>query len=299
VLDDAAYRELLAIRATRPTEIAERWQQRRRRPLLSPDGTLFLLAADHPARGMLAAGSQGRAMADRRDLLARLMTGLAVPGVDGVLATADVLEDLLVLGGLEGKVAFGSMNRGGLAGAVFELDDRVTGYSPEAIADYGLDGGKLLLRMDPADPGTLATLEYCAHAVACLATRGLTVMIEPFAALRDGGGQLRHDLRAGPMARVLAVAAGLGPTSAYTWLKVPVIPDMAGMLAATTLPCVLLGGDPGDAGGLGELWPDALAHPQVRGVVVGRSVLYPADGDVEGAVERLAGLLEKAGRQIP
>jgi hypothetical protein len=38
-----------------------------------------------------------------------------------------VLEDLLLLRRLDGKVAIGSMNRGGLAGTVFEIDDRFTG----------------------------------------------------------------------------------------------------------------------------------------------------------------------------
>jgi hypothetical protein len=72
---DAAYRGLLQVRAGSPEEIARRWRVRRRRPLLGRHGTLFLLAADHPARGMFAAGGRQRAVADRRDLLSRLVTG--------------------------------------------------------------------------------------------------------------------------------------------------------------------------------------------------------------------------------
>ena len=67
-------------------------------------------------------------MASRTDLLDRLVTALARPGVDGLLATADIVEDLLLLGALEDKVVFASMNRGGLQGSVFEMDDRQTGY---------------------------------------------------------------------------------------------------------------------------------------------------------------------------
>ena len=66
-------------------------------------------------------------MNSRTDLLDRLRAALADPGVDGVLATSDILDDLLLLGALEDKVVFSSMNRGGLAGAQFELDDRMTG----------------------------------------------------------------------------------------------------------------------------------------------------------------------------
>ena len=55
-------------------------------------------------------------MGNRISLLERLEAALARPGVDGLLASPDILEDLLLLGALEGKVAIGSMNRGGLQG---------------------------------------------------------------------------------------------------------------------------------------------------------------------------------------
>ena len=70
-------------------------------------------------------------MARRRDLLGRLLVALAQPGVDGVLATPDVIEDLLMLDALDGRIAIGSMNRGGLPGAAWELDDRFTAYDAD------------------------------------------------------------------------------------------------------------------------------------------------------------------------
>jgi hypothetical protein len=66
----------------------------------------MIVAADHPARGALAVGSRPTAMNSRLELLDRLCTALADPGVDGVLATADVLDDLVLLGALEDKVVF-------------------------------------------------------------------------------------------------------------------------------------------------------------------------------------------------
>ena len=92
----------------------------------------MIVAADHPARGALAVGSRPTAMNSRTDLLDRLRAALADPGVDGVLATSDILDDLLLLGALEDKVVFSSMNRGGLAGAQFELDDRMTAATAAA-----------------------------------------------------------------------------------------------------------------------------------------------------------------------
>ena len=88
---------------------------------------MFLVAADHPARGALASGGDAMAMADRRSLLSRLVEALQHPDVDGVLGTPDIIEELLLLGVLEDKVVIGSMNRGGLDGATWTMDDRFTG----------------------------------------------------------------------------------------------------------------------------------------------------------------------------
>ena len=81
-------------------------------------------------------------MGDRRELLRRLCTALEHPGVNGVLATPEVVDDLLLLGALEEKVVIGSMNRGGLQKASFELDDRFTAYRAQTIAAMGFEGGK-------------------------------------------------------------------------------------------------------------------------------------------------------------
>ena len=79
--------------------------------MFGEDGKLMIIAGDHPARGALAAGGRATAMASRIDLLDRLRTALSRPGVDGLLATADIAEDLLLLGVLEDKLLFASMNR--------------------------------------------------------------------------------------------------------------------------------------------------------------------------------------------
>lgn len=286
--DFVALREL---RATRPEAVAEAAARRVRRTTAGGDGRLLLLAADHPARGALGVRDDHQAMTDRYDLLRRLVVALRRPGVDGVLGTADVLEDLLLLGALDGKLVIGSMNRGGLQGARFELDDRFTGYDAAGIAAMGLDGGKMLTRIDLDDPGTVATLEGAGRAVGQLAARRLIALVEPFLSRRVDG-RVVNELTAAAVAKSVAIVAGLGATSAYTWLKLPVVPEMAAAMAATTLPTLLLGGDP-TAGPEQTYarWRDALALPGVRGLVVGRALLYPRDGDVAGAVDAAAGLV--------
>ncbi|HET9555696.1 MAG TPA: aldolase, partial [Actinomycetota bacterium] len=142
---DERYRTVLEARTRRPEAIAEA-AARRARPvsLFNDHGRLMMIAADHPARGALRAGDRALAMADRVDLLDRLCLALSRPGVNGVLGTPDVLEDLLLLGALDNKVVVGSMNRGGLAGTVFEIDDRFTAYDAASLARDGFEGGKML-----------------------------------------------------------------------------------------------------------------------------------------------------------
>jgi len=285
-------RAILDVRTRRPEAIAEAALRRKRRAaLLSDDNQLFIMAADHPARGALRVGDRPMAMADRPALLERLALALSRPGVDGVLGTADIIEDLLLMGVLDDKVIVGSMNRGGLAGTVFEIDDRFTGYDAAAIARMGLDGGKMLFRIDPEDPATAATMESCARAVSDLAAHGLMALVEPFICRRVDG-RVRNDLSPEAVTRAIAVASGLGTTSAYTWLKVPVADDMERVLAASTLPALLLGGEVSDDQDAAfDRWRKALRFPSVHGLVVGRTLLFPPDGDVAGAVDAAVSLM--------
>jgi len=260
--------DLTEIRARRPEAIAQA-AAARTRPAELPE-RLMVIAADHPGRGML--------LGERNDLLDRLVLALSRPGVNGVLGTPDILEDLLLLGALDDKVVVGSMNRGGLHGATWSLDDRFTAYDAAAIARNRFEGGKMLLHLDTDDPLTAATLAGCAHAVSGLAERRLLALVEPF--WRDASAE-------GAM-KAISVASALGTSSAYTWLKVPVVDEMERVMTASTLPALVLGGGgPADY----DAWDRALALPTVRGLVIGRSLLYPADGDVAGAVDIATGLV--------
>ncbi len=282
---------LIRARVEHPEAIAVAAQGRQRRPLLGSTGRLMIIAADHTARGILSVRGRSGAMANRIELLDRLMIGLSRPGVDGVLGTADIIEDLLLLGALDGKLAIGSMNRGGLPGSAFEIDDRFTGYRAADIVAGALDGGKMLLRIDLSDPATAPTLESAAAALRDLSAARLMAVVEPFIVTRKDGRAV-NDLTPDAVIKSVTIAAGLGGTSAYTWLKLPVVPEMERVAAASTLPVLLLGGDPfGDPDRMYASWKQALQLPTVRGLVVGRSLLYPADDDVAGAVDTAVGLL--------
>ncbi|MFF3468143.1 aldolase [Streptomyces sp. NPDC002619] len=258
--------------------------------LLGEHGKAMIIAADHPARGANGVGGDPTALADRFQLLDRMCVALKRPGVTGVLATADILEDLLLLGVLDGKSVFGSMNRAGLAGSVFEIDDRFTGYDAETIAAMGFDGGKMLTRIALGDPATPSALENTARAVNKLNDRHLIAMVEPFISeWRDG--KIRNDLSPDAVVKSITIASGLGRRTAYTWLKLPVVADMERVLASSTLPALLLGGEVTDLDAAFASWGKALKLPTAQGLVVGRSLLYPSDGDVAGAVDRAVSLL--------
>ena len=280
-------------RAADPDEITRAWRNRRRGER-NEDGRLMILAADHPARGALGVRGDDTAMASRADLLQRLAVALSRPGVDGVLGTADILEDLLLSGLLEGKVVLGSMNRGGLQGAEFEFDDRWTGYDADTLAANGLDGGKMLTRVCLEEEYTATVLESSGRAVTALASRGLMALVEPFLSIRVAADKVCNLLDPDSVIKSIQIAAGLGATSAYTWLKLPVVAEMHRVLDATTLPSLLLGGDPtGDADETYAQWAEALTHPTAMGLVIGRALLYPAGNDVTQAVDTAVGLVHQ------
>ncbi|GGH48532.1 class I fructose-bisphosphate aldolase [Microbacterium album] len=285
------FQRLRDIRAHEPNRIGEMHAARRRRDVLQGDGRLFIVAADHPARGALAVGSDPTAMADRYVLLERLAVALRHPGVDGVLGTPDIIDDLAALGLLDDKIVVGSMNRGGLRGASFEMDDRYTAYDVPTMVAQGIDFAKTLVRVNLEDAGTAATLQATADAVTHAAAAGLPIMLEPFMS-RWKDGRLVNDLSTDAVVLSIAIAAGLGADSSYTWMKLPVVDDMERVMAATTMPTLLLGGDAGaDPDETFAAWEGALALPGVRGLTVGRTLLYPPDGDVAGAIDTAARLV--------
>lgn len=287
--------DLTEIRAREPGRIADAWAARTRRPVLGKDGRLLIVAADHPARGALGVRGDSMAMASRAELLDRLATAVTRPGVDGVLGTSDILDDLLLMGVLDDRVVIGSMNRGGLQGASFEFDDRFTGYTAEEVEARGLEGGKMLTRVCLGDPGTVATLEASGRAVTELARRRLMALVEPFLSVRTGD-RVQNLLDADSTIKSIHIASGLGASSAYTWMKLPVVDGLDRVMEATTLPTLLLGGDPsGDPQDTYASWDKALDLPSVRGLVVGRALLFPPDGDVAAAVDIASELVHGAG----
>jgi len=284
---------IISARTAHPRQVRE--SLLRRVPFQGKVSRVLMVAADHAARGAMRAGHCSHAMEDRWELLSRLEEALRVPGVNGFLGTADLIEDLSFLHLLDSKLVFGSVNRGGLAGASWGMDDRVTGYDPAGIERARLDGGKMLLRLDLGDPRTAPTLQSVGRTVDELARRGLRSMIEPFISARDAQGSTRNLTDAHSVATAAAVASGLGSDSSATWLKLPLTDDLPALARSTTCPILVLGGEvPDDPDTTYSRWAQALELPNVIGLVLGRSVLYPQRGSVSDAVSKAAGLVGSA-----
>ena len=237
----------------------------------------------------LAVGDDPDGLADRGEFLFRLVTALEHRGVDGVIASVDVIDDLLLLEVLEDRLAVGSMNNGGLAGSVFALESRFTGYDADTVILSHLDGGKMSVRIDPLDAATAGVIETCGHAVTGLAAGGVLALVAP-SWCRRAGAELEPDLSADALIRAVDVAAALGGRSPFTWLIVPPVDELDHVMAATTLPALLLVGETGIED---PRLPDLLRVPGIRGMVLPGEMLYPPDGDVVAVIDRAAELVHE------
>jgi DhnA family fructose-bisphosphate aldolase class Ia len=293
--------KITEMRVTDPECSLRSAKARKRRSNLTLDGKLNILAADHPARRVTKVGDDPIRMADRHSYLARIVRVLQSDVVDGVMATMDVLEDLLILhylileaggpGLLDDRLLIASLNRGGLAGASWEMDDPITGPSPATCAALKLDGAKLLMRLCDDEISSLNTMLYCSRVVTEMNALGLPTFLEPLPVVKDNNNY-KVVKTAEALAKVVGVASALGDSSRYLWLKLPYCENYDVVAGATTLPILLLGGESvGDATPLlREIAAGLAAGPNVRGALVGRNVLYPGTEDPL-VVAQAAGLI--------
>jgi DhnA family fructose-bisphosphate aldolase class Ia len=205
-------------------------------PLPTP---ALILAADHRARAVLTTEN----WAEFFDSLAG-----ALPSCDGILATAQPLSGLAAAGHLTARHrTYLSINRTGLAGSAFELDDRLVASVPRAAAD-GWSGVKHMTRIDMDDPVTAAALELLGQVLEQASAAGLEALIEP---LVWDKGRIRRDTDAIVLASIIAHDMG-APV-----IKVPVPSVAPGserqaavarVVASVGVPVLFLGGPLGPAG---------------------------------------------------
>jgi DhnA family fructose-bisphosphate aldolase class Ia len=210
---------------------------------MNPPGRLptptVILAADHRARGVVTTENYG----DYVDALVQ-----ALPSCDGILATAQPLGDLAQGGHLTPRHrTYLSLNRTGLAGSSFELDDRPVASVARAAAD-GWTGVKHMTRIDMADPLTSPALELLGRVLEQARAAALEALIEP---LMWREGRVARDTDSIVFAAVIAHDMG----APVIKVPVPALPPgaerqraVARVVASVGVPVLFLGGPLGTAG---------------------------------------------------
>jgi DhnA family fructose-bisphosphate aldolase class Ia len=199
----------------------------------------LILAADHRARAVLTTENWDEFFG----ALAK-----ALPSCDGILATAQPLAGLAQAGHVTAlHRTYLSLNRTGLAGSVFELDDRLVASVGRAASD-GWTGVKHMTRIDMADPVTAAALELLGQVLEEARRAGLEALVEP---LVWRNGRVSRD----PNDIVLAAVVAHDMGAPVVKVPVPaVVPRaerrraVARVVASVGVPVLFLGGPLGEGG---------------------------------------------------
>ncbi|MDE3058851.1 MAG: hypothetical protein KGJ59_12930 [Bacteroidota bacterium] len=291
-------------RVDRRDAILNHAAKRKRRRTLTNDGKLLILAADHPGRRVTALRDDPIAMGDRYEYLGRVLRVITNDLCDGVMATTDMIEDILIIdylyeektgkSFLNEKVVLGCMNRGGHAGSLYEIEDAFTSFTPQSLSKMNMDGGKMMYRLDPSDRGSLITIQQCASAITELSRLGLYAFVEPVTVEgRNRKYAFKTDVET--LVRDIGAAAALGETSLYTWLKVSYNKDFERAARATTLPILLLGGPAKEspAETIKSFAQGMKAAPNVRGAMVGRNVTFVRHDDPCAVIAALSKIIHE------
>jgi DhnA family fructose-bisphosphate aldolase class Ia len=249
----------------------------------------LILAADHRARGVLTVERYAEYVAALE---------LALPHCDGILASAQPLGDLARSGAVAPRHrTYLSINRTGLAGAVFELDDRLVASVERAAAD-GWTGVKHMTRIDHADPAGAGALELLGRVLESARAVGLDALVES-AVWRDGamardvdsvvfGAVVAHDMGA-PVLKVPVPDATPGEPRAAA---------VARVVASVGVPVLFLGG-PRRGGGQSEDEAREQVLDEVRdvmagggaGMAIGRTVYQ--DPDPAAMARRISAIVQR------
>lgn len=285
---DAIFSAITEVRVGSPEIILRTAAARKKRKKLTRDGKLTILAADHPGRMVTRSGDDPIGMCDRQEYLGRVLRVVTHPDLDGIMATTDVIEDLFIVdhlvrqgGGpffLDEKVMLGSMNRGGLSGTVFEMDDTFTSFSVESIRLLRLDAAKTMFRLEATSGDSAKTMLYNADIISELNRYEIPCFLE-ILCVSSEGYKVQKSLA--EMVKAIGVASAMGDSSRNLWLKIPFCENYPRVVRATTLPLLMLGGESkGDPmGTIGEFVAGMKAGANVRGALVGRNILFPGKDD--------------------
>ncbi len=283
-LGEEMFRQVNEIQTFDP-EIVISEAMRRRKPD-KKKRVLVLAAADHNARMINEYKGNPIGLSNRRDYLSRLVRILTSDKVDGLEAAPDIIEEVLIINYLrkkegypdflDGKMMIGTVNRGGLRDSAWEMDDMCTCFTVERLVKLRMDGAKFMIRINPRETESRHTLRYCAETVNAAEKQGLPVFIEALFVETDENGHFVVKTDTESLCKVVGVVSALGCTSTQKWIELPRNPDYPAPAGAAAC-SVLVVPDESEtetSSIIREYTKEKGIHPNVRGILLGRNVMF-------------------------
>lgn len=278
------------IKVNTPEIITSESISRKRRKSTTKDGRLLLLATDHNARMITDYDGDMMRMGNRYEWLSSIVRILTCNEIDGFEGTPDIIEDLLILNYiskqnsgidfLSNKLMIGSVNRGGLKGTSWEMDDQCTCFTVERIADLRLDGVKFMFRIDIDDDRSGKIIKYCCDIVNQSTKKGLPIFIESLYVNKTSTGY-SVDTTTLNLVKVNGVASALGNSASMKWLEIPFNNNFERVAISTTCPILALPNGVARKAFdvVQEYYIDKSVARNIRGMLLGTNVLLPVDED--------------------
>ena len=188
---------------------------------------------------------------------------------------------------LDNKILLGCTNRGGLSGSFYEMYDHVTAYNIEDIRNLGLDGAKMMVRLDlerKMAKYSQKTLEICSKMIRHCNKYNIPAFIEALPVERDQNGNYKVKMSADELIKTMGVATALGGSSLNIWLKIPYVDNYESVVRSTNNPILILGGE--STGNPIEILKDFE-----KGCLAGRNLLYPGYDDPRDVVLEVSNLI--------
>jgi len=271
-LHTSSWTRIVDARVRTPDAIADRLASRRRHPDAVPaDGQLVLLRCNQRV------DPRSGERVGRRELLDRVIEALSVSDVDGVVATADLLEELALLNVLEHRLAYCVAGSDGAAG----------GVAPALLADGHFDGAFLTQELH-GDRGSVQSnaAEIAGYGLPSILNLSL-VGAEPGAEFETAGADWIDPVQ--------ALAAGV-VTGPGIWVTVPAVSGFSQVVEATGFPVLIRDTDvPIHTSAWASFFGNDLPA-SIRGMVLGISALFPIEGTVAEATAALAGAVRNQAR---
>lgn len=283
-LHNASWSRIVTHRVQRPDAIIDRLTSRRRPARPVPvDGQLVLLACNHnrdPRNGLPVS---------RRELLDRIVEALSVSEVDGVIGSADLLEELTLLNVLEHRLAFCSA--AGPCG----------GVGSTTIAASQFDGAVLSHRWPTLPdasakaPFVTGTKPWCVAAdVAEAAAQDLPTILD--VSLSHEGGRAEFDISWDQWIDPITAAAAAIATGPGVWMTIPAIAGLGHVAEATGFPILVRDTEVPISPSAWQQFFETELPMTVCGMVPGASVLFPLEGSVAEASATIAKAIRRRGR---